>query len=76
MNDQCRTVAVTLQENGIVRSINGHIIGRLATMDGLDFNAIPAAGLCTCPKPTILEKSYCTQCGRDMHQWQQRKERR
>ena len=23
--------------------------------------------VCTCPKPTILEKSYCTECGRDMH---------
>ncbi len=43
MNDQCRTVAVMLQENGIVRSINGHIIGRLATMDGLDFNALSNA---------------------------------
>ena len=26
-----------------------------------------AAGACDCPKPTILEKSYCTQCGRDIH---------
>ncbi len=26
-----------------------------------------AAGPCACPKPTVLEKSYCTQCGRDMH---------
>lgn len=25
-----------------------------------------AAELCDCPKPTILKKSYCTQCGRDM----------
>ncbi len=23
--------------------------------------------VCTCPNPKILEKSYCTECGRDMH---------
>ncbi len=23
--------------------------------------------VCTCPKPITLEKSYCTECGRDMH---------
>ena len=26
-----------------------------------------AAECCACSKPTILEKSYCTQCGRDMY---------
>ena len=26
-----------------------------------------AGGTCDCPKPTILEKSYCTQCGRDIY---------
>ncbi len=23
--------------------------------------------ICTCPNPKILEKSYCTECGRDIH---------
>ena len=58
MNDQCRTVMVMLQENGIVRNIKGHIVGRLATMDGLDFNAIPDAS----QQP---DSKVCPNCGKD-----------
>ncbi len=42
--DECKTINVILQENGIIRDKTGNIIGRIATMDGLDFNALDTAG--------------------------------
>jgi len=43
MNDECKTINVILQENGIIRSQQGFIIGRMATMDGISFAELIAS---------------------------------
>jgi len=43
--DECKTINVILQENGIIRSKAGNIIGRINTMDGLDFNSLHLEGI-------------------------------
>lgn len=38
MNDACRTISVILQENGIVRSEGGYVIGRLTRTEEVKFD--------------------------------------
>ena len=37
MSDACKTMLVTLQENGIIRSLQGFIIGRIELRENIKF---------------------------------------
>lgn len=61
MNDECKTIGVVLQENGIIRNKAGNIIGRIATMEGVNFSDLHQAS----QQEDSLDKpkGRCPECG-------------
>lgn len=55
---ECFALSETLLKRGLeIIEADRHLTSRSSR----------AANACACKEPTILEKSYCTKCGKDIH---------